>query len=396
MPHILVIGGGPAGLRAAEVASAAGARVTLCDQKPSVGRKFLVAGKGGLNLTHSEEIGTFATRYSGPDQPEGFWAAALAGFDNRAIRAWAEGLEVETFVQTSGRVYPKVLKAAPLLRRWVGRLREQGVEFLMNHRLRKLGDGIAIFSTLSGEVGIGADAIILAMGGGSWPYTGSDGEWVRTLAELGVAVTPLTPANCGWEVDWPEDLVGRLEGRYIKNLVVSTGRHVVHGEIMLTRYGIEGGPIYALGPVLRAMEQPAITLDLKPTFHEDRLVAKMESARQPFLDESRLRWKLSEPMRLLLGHFHGPFDSPRDLAACAKACRIPLRRPRPLAEAISSAGGVAWKALNGNLMIRNLPGVFVAGEMIDWEAPTGGYLLQGCFATGTHAAKGALRFSGLE
>lgn len=391
MPHILVIGGGPAGLRAAEVASAAGAEVTLCDQKRSVGRKFLVAGKGGLNLTHSEELETFVTRYQGPNQPDDFWRRALGKFDNKAIRAWAARLDVGTFVQKSGRVYPKALKAAPLLRRWVEKLRTQGVDFRMSHRLASLASGRATFESPEGVVSLEADAIILALGGGSWPQTGSDGAWVKTLANAGVEVSPLTPANCGWEVEWSFGLAEQLEGQPLKNVVASVGDDGAPGEIMLTRYGMEGGPLYALGPALRAMEEPALTLDFKPTFTSRELVAKMESAKKNFLAESQYRWKLSEPMRLILDYFHGPFESAEQLARDAKACRIPLTKPRPLAEAISSAGGVAWKGIDDQLMIKELPGVFVAGEMIDWEAPTGGYLLQGCFASGTLAAESALR-----
>ncbi len=391
MPHILVIGGGPAGLRAAEVASAAGAKVTLCDQKRSVGRKFLVAGKGGLNLTHSEELDSFVTRYRGPDQPADFWPRALADFDNKAIRAWAARLDVGTFVQKSGRVYPKALKAAPLLRRWVENLRSQGVKFLMSHRLTSLASGEAKFETLEGEIVMQADAIVLAMGGGSWPQTGSDGAWVATLEKAGVKVAPLCSANCGWEIDWPEELLPQIEGQPLKNVVASVGAELAPGEIMLTRYGMEGGPLYALGPALREMSEPAVTLDFKPTFTAEKLVAKMESAKKNFLAESQYRWKLSEPMRVILEHFHGPFESVAQLADCAKACRVPLTQPRPLAEAISSAGGVPWKAVDDQLMIKDLPGVFVAGEMIDWEAPTGGYLLQGCFASGTLAAEAALQ-----
>lgn len=392
MAHILVIGGGPAGLRAAEVASGAGAQVTLCDQKRSVGRKFLVAGKGGLNLTHSEPLESFHTRYSGPDQPPGFWSKALERFDNVAIRGWAARLDVGTFVQKSGRVYPKALKAAPLLRRWVERLRSREVTFLMNHRLTRMSLGEARFASPDGEVVIEADAIILALGGGSWPQTGSDGEWVSVLEKAGIEVSPLTSANCGWEVAWSSVLAEKVEGQALKNVVASVGSQEAPGEIMLTRYGMEGGPLYALGPALRLMPEPAVTLDFKPTFPEEKLIAKMESAKKDFLKESQHRWKLSEPMRLLLEHFHGPFESADDLARHAKACRLPLTQPRPIEEAISSAGGVAWNAIDDQLMIRDLPGVFVAGEMIDWEAPTGGYLLQGCFASGTLAAEAAGRF----
>ena len=393
MTHVLVIGGGPAGLRAAEVASAAGAKVTLCDQKRSVGRKFLVAGKGGLNLTHSEEREDFVKRYRGPNQPDDFWERALEDFDNKAIRAWAARMDVGTFVQKSGRVYPKALKAAPLLRRWVAALRAQGVEFLMGHRLAKLGSGEASFETANGEVRISADAIILAMGGGSWPQTGSDGAWVSTLEEAGIEVAPLSSANCGWEVEWTDKLRPLLEGQPLKNVVASVGDELAPGEIMLTRYGLEGGPLYQLGPALRVMEKPVMSLDFKPSFTEEQLAKKMESVKRNFLKESQYRWKLSEPMRVILEHFHGPFESAVDLAKHAKACRLPLTKARPLEEAISSAGGVRWSALDEQLMIRELPGVFVAGEMIDWEAPTGGYLLQGCFASGTLVAKAVLKIS---
>jgi len=396
VPHILVIGGGPAGLRAAEVASAAGAKVTLCDQKRSVGRKFLVAGKGGLNLTHSEDRDSFLTRYRGPDQPDDFWSRALERFDNKAIRAWAARLEVGTFVQKSGRVYPKALKAAPLLRRWVERLRSQGVEFCMSHRLTRLASGEAEFESPQGKVAISADAIILALGGGSWPRTGSDGTWVETLEEAGVEVSPLSSANCGWEVGWPTGLLPKLEAQPLKNVIASVNEEQAPGEIMLTRYGMEGGPIYQLGPALRDMAAPALALDFKPTFTVEQLVGKMESAKRNFLAESQYRWKLSEPMRVILEHFHGPFDSAGQLAKHTKACRIPLTKARPLSEAISSAGGVKWSAINKELMINDLPGVFVAGEMIDWEAPTGGYLLQGCFASGTLAAEAAFGFSSVS
>ncbi len=398
MPHILVIGGGPAGLRAAEVASAAGAKVSLFDQKRSVGRKFLIAGKGGLNLTHSEELEDFVKRYRGPEQPPGFWERALADFDNKAIRAWAARLDVGTFVQKSGRVYPKALKAAPLLRRWVAQLRAQGVEFRMNHRLISLGKGEARFQDLTKpteaahEVVIPADAIILALGGGSWPESGSDGQWVRMLEQAGVKVAPLSPANCGWEVRWPHEQLSLLEGQPLKNVIASVGGSDAPGEIMVTRYGLEGGPLYQLGPVLRAMDEPVLNLDFKPTFTVEQLVKKMESVKRNFLKESQYRWKLSEPMRVILEHFHGPFECAEDLAKAAKACCVTLTKARPLAEAISSAGGVRWSAIDQALMIKELPGVFVAGEMIDWEAPTGGYLLQACFASGTLAAKAALKF----
>ena len=392
MPHILVIGGGPAGLRAAEIASASGAKVTLCEQKRSVGRKFLIAGKGGLNLTHSEELDTFVEKYRGPDQPEGFWKETVGRFDNKMIRGWAARLDVGTFVQKSGRVYPKSLKAAPLLRRWIKKLRDQEVELRMNHRLVSLSQESAEFETPEGTLTIEADAIILAMGGASWPQTGSDGAWVEFLKAAGISVTSLSSANCGWEVAWPEDLVPLVEAQPLKNIILACAGEDAPGELMLTRYGMEGGPIYKLGPALREMESPLIKIDLKPTFTAEKLAAKMESVKRNFLAESAQRWKLSEVARLLLEYFHGPFESSRQLAVAAKALTIPLTKARPIAEAISSAGGVTWSVLDSELMLRELPGVFVAGEMIDWEAPTGGYLLQGCFASGTLAAEAALKF----
>ncbi len=367
-------------------------KVTLCDQRRSVGRKFLVAGKGGLNLTHSEEIETFATRYQGPDQPHDFWPRALADFDNKEIRAWAARLNVGTFVQKSGRIYPKALKAAPLLRRWVEKLRKQRVDFRMSHRLVSLTSGKASFEGPEGKIEIQANAIILALGGGSWPQTGSDGAWVETLEKAGVQVNPLAPANCGWEVAWSSDLAEQLEAQPLKNVVASAGDKIAPGEIMITRYGMEGGPLYTLGPMLRRMDKPLLTLDFKPTFTIEKLVGKMESAKKNFLAESQYRWKLSESMRLILDHFHGPFSSAEHLAQHVKACRIALTKTRPIEEAISSSGGVPWQTINDQLMIKALPGIFVAGEMIDWEAPTGGYLLQGCFASGTRAAEAALAF----
>lgn len=332
------------------------------------------------------------TRYQGPDQPHDFWTRALADFDNKEIRAWAARLDVGTFVQKSGRIYPKALKAAPLLRRWVEKLRKQGVDFRMSHRLVSLTSGKASFEGPEGEVEIQANAIVLALGGGSWPQTGSDGAWVETLEKAGVKVHPLAPANCGWEVDWSSELVEQLEAQPLKNVVASAGDKIAPGEIMLTHYGMEGGPLYALGPVLRTMKDPLLTLDFKPTFTIEKLVSKMESAKKNFLAESQYRWKLSGSMRLILDHFHGPFVSAEHLAQHTKACRIPLTKTRPIEEAISSSGGVPWKTINDQLMIKDLPGIFVAGEMIDWEAPTGGYLLQGCFASGTRAAEAALAF----
>jgi uncharacterized flavoprotein (TIGR03862 family) len=385
--QLAVIGGGPAGLRATEVAASAGVRVALFDAKPSVGRKFLVAGKGGLNLTHGEEMERFVTRYSGPDQPAGIWRGLLEEFDSTALRAWAAEFGVETFRATSGRIYPKALKAAPLLRRWIARLKKLGVRFEMNHRFSTLRPGTPHVLEFSNGEEIEAVAVVFALGGGSWPQTGSDGGWISTFEKLGIACHPLVAANCGWEHPWPAEVLAVAEGAPLKNLRVSAGSHSVSGELLVTRYGLEGGAIYQLGSALRAMANPAIAIDFKPDFTHERLVAKMESVRRNFLEEARVRWRLSEAATAILSQRE--WSDADSLAREAKHRVIDLTGPRPLAEAISSAGGVCWSELDDNLMLKRLPGIFVAGEMIDWEAPTGGYLMQGCFATGTHAGNAA-------
>ena len=370
--------------------------MTLYDAKPSVGRKFLVAGRGGLNLTHSEPRDSFATRYSGPGTPVNFWPSVLAGFDAEALRAWAAGLGVETFVGTSGRIFPCEMKAAPLLRRWVERLRKLGVHFAPRHRWTGLRPGACwqLDFQVEGEFRtFEADAVILALGGGSWPETGSDGGWVKILEPLGVTVAPLVSANCGWELPWPAALLAEVEGKQLKNITARAGASTAVGELMITRYGLEGGAIYQLGPALRAMTEPEVVIDLKPSFTAEQLVAKLGPARRNFLAEARSRWRLSDAAFAMLKHLAAPdaFNAAAALAAATKACRLRLTGPRPLAEAISSAGGVCWSELDESLMLRRLPGVFVAGEMIDWEAPTGGYLMQGCFATATRAAQAALK-----
>ena len=401
MAHIAglsIIGGGPAGLRAAEVAAESGIKVTLFDAKPSVGRKFLIAGKGGLNLTHSEPLERFVKRYSTQGTTELFWTSLLAGFDNTAMRFWAENLGIETFIGTSGRVFPKEFKAAPLLRRWVERLRVQGVHFITNHKLVgivKNDDRFTLkFQQHHDKTPIVTDALILALGGGSWPETGSTGEWVSLLHGLGIAVTPLTSANCGWEVNWKPDILQEAEGLPLKNIEVTAGDKTIAGELMITRYGLEGGALYQLGATLRSLENPSLTLDLKPSFTAEELALKIQHASSDLLDAALKSWKLSPVGVSLLKHFSDPhaIKTPLGLAKAAKRITIPLTAPRPLAEAISSAGGVLFSELDDSLMMKRLPGLFVAGEMMDWEAPTGGYLLQGCFATGTRAAKGAIAY----
>ncbi len=400
--QLAIIGGGPAGLRAAEIAASAGVSVTVFEAKASVGRKLLVAGKGGLNLTNAEPLERFTARYSG-----GPWEELLAECDAEALRAWAAGLGVETFVASSGRVYPRELKAAPLLRRWVQRLRGLGVQFAVHHRWvpggsgasplqrARSGEGAAStlhFATPDGPRTVEADAVILALGGASWPETGSDGAWTSILATMGVEVAPLVPANCGWELAWPPDVLAVAEGQPLKNIVARAGGIEAGGELLVTRYGLEGGALYALGPVLRAMAEPMIEIDFKPAFNAAQLAAKLPPAERVTLLEAARCWRLDEAATSILRSTAPLLAPPADLAAAVKHCRLRLTGPRPLAEAISTAGGVRWSALDDSLMLRALPGVFVAGEMIDWEAPTGGYLIAGCFATGTRAARGAVEW----
>ena len=396
---IAIIGGGPSGLRAAEVATSAGGSVTLFDAKPSVGRKFLVAGRGGLNITKAEPRERFVTRYTGPEQPPDLWPSLIEEFDPEALRAWAADLGVETFAASTGRVYPREMKAAPLLRRWVQRLKSLGVHFAMQHRWVGLEPGAPLrlhFQVGSEQRVFEADAAILALGGASWPETGSDGAWTTVLEQLRISVAPLQPANCGWETPWPEEVLKAAEGKPLKNIVARAGDLEAAGELMVTSYGLEGGAIYQLGSALRSMAAPEISIDLKPSSTIEQLVKKMGPVRRNFLAEARSRWRMDEASAAVLAHGAAGGDasitSAAELASIAKRCRIPLTGPRPIAEAISSAGGVRWRELDDDLMLKQLPGVFVAGEMIDWEAPTGGYLMQGCFASGTHTGRAAVKW----
>jgi uncharacterized flavoprotein (TIGR03862 family) len=380
-----VIGGGPAGLRAAEIAAMRGMSVTIFDAMPSLGRKLLVAGKGGLNLTHGESMEKFVTRYDGGDRV--FWGNLLNEFNPSALREWAGGLGIETFQASSGRVYPKEMKAAPLLRRWITRLRELGVQIETRHRLVGIKPGRPHELSFSNGVTVHAPAVVFAMGGGSWSRTGSDGSWVECFATREIECRPLAPANCGWEHAWSAETLALAEGKPLKNIVVSAGDQQAVGELLVSRYGLEGGAIYQLGAVLRAMKLPEIAIDFKPTFTREQLVAKMESVKRYVLEQARIRWKLSDAAHAILARKE--WHDVASLADEVKHCVIPLSGPRPLDEAISSAGGVVWSELDHDLMLRRFPGCFVAGEMIDWEAPTGGYLMQGCFATGMRAGNSA-------
>ena len=399
--RVAVIGGGPAGLMAAEVARAAGLTVDLYEGKGSVGRKFLIAGKGGLNLTHSEARPGFDARYRERAVEVGRW---LDEFDGDDLRRWARGFGIETYVGTSGRVFPMDRKAAPLLRGWVRRLRESGVTFHVLHRWRGWGvDGELRFDTPDGERRIATDAVVLAMGGGSWPELGSDGAWVETLVERGVDVAPLQPANCGFDIGWSAHLAQRHAGAPLKPVVAywrdaHDRERSQQGECIITATGIEGSLVYALSADLR----DAITrdgdarfaLDLVPGRDRERLHRELGKPRNSrSLGEHLRRHAGISGVKTALLHEILDKDQLQDMSVVtATLKRLPLRltAARPIAEAISTAGGVRLDALDDDLMLRDLPGVFCAGEMLDWEAQTGGYLLTACFATGLRAGRSAV------
>jgi uncharacterized flavoprotein (TIGR03862 family) len=400
-PFVAVIGGGPAGLMAAELLSQAGVPVHLYDAMPTVGRKFLLAGKGGLNLTHSEPFEQFLTRYGARRD---HIAPLLADFGPAALRRWAHDLGIETFVGTSGRVFPVTMKASPLLRAWLRRLSDSGVAFHTRHRwVGWTEEGGLRFVTPAGETAVSPQATILALGGGSWARLGSDGAWVPLLQAQGIAVAPLQPANCGFDVGWSDHFRAKFAGAPVKTAVLtftdSGGRTFIRqGEFVITQTGVEGSLIYAAAALLR----DEIVVTGHATFHLDLLPDKTPAQIQDSLNRPRGSRSLSSHLQSRLG-LKGvkagllreclPAEHFTDLARLAagiKALPIRLLAPRPLDEAISSAGGVPFEALDERLMLRARPGVFCAGEMLDWEAPTGGYLLTTCFATGRAAGQGAL------
>jgi uncharacterized flavoprotein (TIGR03862 family) len=398
---VAVIGAGPAGLMAAEVLARGGVQVTVFDRMPAAGRKFLLAGRGGLNLTHSEPLDIFLGRY-GEATPK--LRDAIAAFPPDRLRAWCEELGQETFVGSSGRVFPKRLKASPLLRAWLKRLDAAGVVFKPRHRWTGWADdGALLFETPAGVVTEQADATVLALGGASWPRLGSDGSWSTILARTGVAVAPLKPANCGVRVNWSEVFQRRFEGAPLKRIALSFQGQTVRGEAVVTRIGLEGGGIYALSAAIRdaldAGGDAVLHIDLRPDLTDAALAAKLGAPRGKMSMATFLRKAAGlAPIAIGLLHEaqagHAPLASLslRALTDLIRAVPVRLTGTADIARAISTAGGVAFDAIDASYMLRRRPGTFVAGEMLDWEAPTGGYLLQASIATGVAAAQGALAF----
>lgn len=401
---VAIIGGGPAGLMAAEVISTRGVKVDVYDSMPSLGRKFLMAGKSGLNITHSEPFEPFVSRYGKRrEQIE----PMLRQFGPDELRQWVHGLGIETFVGTSGRVFPTGtgMKASPLLRAWLKRLADSGVTVHLRHRW--MGDiaatdgGLRIkFVSPEGEKTIQADAVLLALGGGSWSRLGSDGAWVPWLKQVGVQVEPLKPSNSGFDVGWTPYFRERFDGHPIKSVVLSFGEFRRQGEFIVTKEGVEGSLLYAASALLRdgidAKGSAIVTLDLAPDRSYEWLLERLSKPRGSRTMASHLEKtvNIKGVKAGLLREFLSKenFSDAEQLAYSIKHLPLPLIATRPLDEAISSAGGVRFESLDENLMLRSMPGVFCAGEMLDWEAPTGGYLLTACFASGYIAGQGVLKW----
>lgn len=395
MLDIAIIGGGPAGLMAAEAVAGHGRSVTIFEGMPSLGRKLLMAGRGGLNLTHGEVLEALLGRYGAAEER---LAPLIRRFDNTALRAWCEALGQPTFAGSSGRIFPTSLKASPLLRAWLGRLSGLGVGFRTRHRWQGFTDNQGLrFSTPDGETVVAARAVILALGGASWPRLGADGGWVAPLRAAGVAVRALEPANAGVVVDWTPGFAERFAGAPLKTVAASFHGVRQRGDLVVTAYGLEGGPVYALGPRLRpALARGGavrVELDLKPDATLEGLTARLAKAMAKGRSRSNaLRQAGLAPVAsALLREAVDPLPAvAADLAALVKAVPLAVQAMAGLERAISTAGGIALDELDEALMLKRLLGVFAAGEMLDWEAPTGGYLLQACFATGSQAGAGAL------
>lgn len=408
-PHIAIIGGGPAGLMAAETLAGVGLSVHVYEALPSVGRKFLRAGVGGLNLTHSEPLEQFISRYSQPK----LFEPLLRAFGPREVIQWVNGLGFETFTGTSGRVFPLGMKASPILRAWLRRLDDLGVIFHVNHQWIGFTDSkvsrlstpqqqrmleSVVFETPNGRQTIQPAAVLLALGGGSWPKLGATGGWIPILEARGIPIAPLKPANCGFDADWSPFFREKFDGAPLKAVTLSFGGSTKQGEFIITQDGVEGSLIYSFSAAIREEIEKSgkavIFLDLAPHWTTEKLVSRLKTPRGSRSIGSHLQKTVGiEGVKAaLLWEFlpRETFNSPEALAAAIKALPVPLLRPRPLAEAISSAGGIRFEALDERLMLKALPGVFCAGEMLDWEAPTGGYLLTGCLSTARWAAQGII------
>lgn len=390
---IAIIGGGPAGLMAAETLSLGGHAVTVYEAMPTVGRKFLLAGKSGLNITHAEEYVRFATRFGAASDR---LRPALDAFTPEDVRVWAEGLGTDTFVGSSGRVFPKAMKASPLLRAWLRRLEAQGITILTRHRWVGFSENGLAFDTPEGRTLVECDAALLALGGASWPRLGSDAAWVPWLRDKGVEIGDFQPANCGFDVVWSDGFRESFAGEPVKSVTATSDAGTFPGEFVVTQNGIEGSLVYAHSASLRDRIErdgsAVLVLDLAPGRTVEKLARDLarQGAKASFSNRLRKGAGIEGVKAALLRELapDAPKSDQQSLARLIKALPLPVLKTRPIAEAISSAGGIRWSAVDGAYMLKALPGIFVAGEMLDWEAPTGGYLLTACLATGRAAARG--------
>lgn len=391
--NIAIIGGGPSGLASAEVLSQQGHHVTVYESMPTVARKFLLAGKSGLNITHSEDYEHFRIRF-GSASPH--LANALDAFTPADICAWAEGLNIEIFTGSSGRVFPKAMKASPLLRSWIARLEAQGTKILTRHSWKGFNEDALLFETTEGDKQVKHDAVLLTLGGASWPRLGSNAVWVPWLQEKNITINEFRPSNCGFDMQWSEVFKSRFAGAPVKSICATSPAGRIEGEFVISQNGIEGSLVYAHSAALRDQLQQngkaSLWLDLTPGRRVERLIRDLEQqgAKSSFSTRLRKAAGLEGVKAALLRELvpNSNQMSAQELAHLIKGLALPLIQPRPIAEAISSAGGIDWDEITGNYMLRKLPGVFVAGEMLDWEAPTGGYLISACLATGRAAAQG--------